>query len=107
MPLTRQFKTLVITGNQLLASSAPINFANFSGGGVLVPSGASATSLTFHVATTKDGTYHALYDSDGAEAVVTVAAGKAYPIPTDAFGFPWLKAVANADGDEIEVTLKG
>jgi len=87
-----------------VANSGEIGYGEFSAGEVFIPDGSSITTLTWHVAQTAGGTYLAAYNASGAIAQ-TVAANRAYPIPTDLAGARFLKATGNAAGT-IGVSLK-
>tara|TARA_Y100000401_G_scaffold107187_1_gene101327 strand:+ start:857 stop:1180 length:324 start_codon:yes stop_codon:yes gene_type:complete len=80
-----------------LADSASIVFKGFTKGVMLVPSGSSINTLTYYVSSTQGGTYIQLYNSSGAVST-TVAAGRAYPMPSEVEGAAFLKLVGNADG---------
>lgn len=87
-----------------VANSDEISYGEFSAGEVFVPTGSSITTLTWHVAQTAGGTYLAAYNASGAIAQ-TVAAGRAYPIPSDLAGARFLKGTGNAAGS-IGLSLK-
>ena len=88
-----------------IADSAAINYGDFETGMVLVPSGASYVTLTWHTCGTEDGTYLPASDSAGVAVTQTVAASKAYPIPVALKGARFLKITGNAAG-VVGVTLK-
>ena len=86
-----------------------INKIGFTFGHVYIPVGSTITTLTFHGAPSVEtgadfvsGTYTACYEDDGtgtgtfAAVVITVAAGKNYPLPASVADIPFLKVVANA-----------
>jgi hypothetical protein len=109
-----------ILGVSITASSTTtqeITFVRAGGPGyIFVPSGSNLTSLTFYGApwtlTDDEGvgqstgyTYLALYGPDllygiavGSALSITVAAGKAYPIPSVLFGCRGVKIVGNTTG---------
>ena len=63
----------------------------------IVPSGSTTTSLTYYVASTEDGTYVQLYNSSGAVST-TVAASRAYQLPSELEGAAFVKIVGNNAG---------
>lgn len=88
-----------------IGTTEAILIGNHSIGTVGIPTGSSVTTLTYWVS--QDGvTYIPLYTVDNAAAVTqTVAATRAYPIRSEAFGARFLKIVSNAAGD-VSVSLK-
>ena len=90
-------------------SAEVINFKEFAGGILHVPSGAQASAtLTFYTAPTESGTYTQLYDSSGA-IELGVSAGTSVALPSELFGSLWFKIVASAVNATVdwELTLKG
>lgn len=91
-------------------TTGEVNFSEFAGGTLYVPTGSSITSLTFYVAPGIGGTYLAAYDdssmSTPAAIVLTVSAAKAYPLPSSLFAAGSLRMVGNAAGT-VYLTLKG
>lgn len=73
---------------------------------IFVPTGSSITSLTFHAAPKSGGTFLPLYDTFGDAVVLTVAAGKAYPVPSACQGVGAIKMVGDAAGD-VKVSFQG
>lgn len=92
--------------NTAVSTTPEIDYEHFSGGTIYIPDGSSITTLTWHVAPEKGGTYLAAQDSSGDAVTQTVAADEAHPIPEALFGARAIKAVVNAAGD-VEVSLKG
>jgi len=88
------------------AASEEILFGEFAMGMIQVPAGSALTTLTWHTAEKKGGTYLAAYDETNAEVSQTVAAGKSYQLPVALAGAIAIKAVGNAAGT-IDITLKG
>lgn len=89
-----------------VASSTEIPFQSYSGGIVYVPVGSSLTTITWYVASKPGGTYTEANDEDGQPVVQTVAAGKAYAIPSALFAAAGLKAVGDA-AETVAMSLKG
>lgn len=88
-------------------TSAAVALEGYAGGGFILPSGFSGTTMTFTVSS--DGsTFVALNNDDGAISK-TVAASKAYTLPTELFGFPWFKFVSGSSetSKTISVVLSG
>ena len=88
-------------------TSAALAIEGYAGGGFVLPSGFSGTTMTFTVST--DGsTFVALNDDDGAISK-TVAASKGYTLPVELFGFPWMKFVSGSSetAKTISVALSG
>jgi hypothetical protein len=109
-----QFSTTGISVS--VTTSAPtsgsvnvLDMREYAGGMVYVPSGSSITSLTFYVAPRTDGTFLTAYDdsslSSAAQVVLTVAAGKAYPMPSCLYAAGAIGFKGDAAGT-IYVTLK-
>jgi hypothetical protein len=73
-------------------------------GEVHIPSGSSATSITWHSSTTSEGTYLPCYTSGNTAVTQTVAAGRAHALPAELFGRKYVKGVVNAaEADAILV----
>lgn len=89
----------------VLADAQEIMVGDYIVGMVFVPAASPLTSLTWHAAPARGGTYLPAYDVDGLPIVQAVAAGRAYPLPVDLAGCRALKAVGNADGT-VHVSLK-
>lgn len=91
-------------------TTGEVDFSEFAGGTVYVPSGSSITTLTFYVAPKIGGTYLAAYDdssmSSPAAVSLTVSAGNAYPIPSSIFGCGAMRMVGNTTGT-VYLTFKG
>lgn len=65
---------------------------------VYVPTGSSITTLTFHVSDRVGGTYVPLYTTGGAAVTQTVAAARAYPLPSSIAGAGSMRIVGDAGG---------
>ena len=88
------------------ATTTPeIDIEGFALGEVYVPAASPINTLTFHLAMQEGGTYLPAYDSAGAAVTLTVAAGRAYPLPATIFGGMWMRIVANAAGD-VSISVK-
>lgn len=89
--------------NTSVASSAAIPLGHATAGEVRVSTG--ITSLTWHSATTIDGTYRPCYDADNAAVTQTVTDARAHSLPAALFGRAFVKAVPNLNGT-IEVVTR-
>lgn len=90
------------------ANSTEIPLTDFVGGTIFVPAGSALTAIALHVSDAKGGTFLPLYDDNGVAATLTVAAGRAYPLPRAAAGAAALKLVGNqAQAQIVSLTLKG
>lgn len=91
-----------------LADAEEIDFREFAGGSIEVPSGSSITTLTFYGSTSygTGATHLALYDTSNAAVTMTVAAQRIYPIPSTCYGLAAIKLVGNADGT-VHIFKKG
>jgi hypothetical protein len=101
---------LTITVDTNLADCEAWSIGDARGARIIVPSGSSITSLTFHESNTRDGTYVACYDDTATTPVAItltgLSAGRSYPLPAKLFACRYLKMVGNADGSVI-VLAKG
>lgn len=96
-------------------TSPILDFENYSGGMIFIPSGSSITALTWFAApqTLSDpkspeqapGTRLAANDSTGVAVTQTVAAAKCYQIPVALFGCPYVQCRANVSG-AVFISLK-
>lgn len=82
-----------------------ISIDGYASGEVYIPTGSSITTLTYHVAPSSAGTFIAAYDATPAAVTQTVAAARAYPIPSALFGAAMMKIVVNAAGT-VSITTK-
>jgi hypothetical protein len=89
--------------NTTVALSRPVPFGHAKAGEVRVSTG--ITSLTWHSATTYDGTYRPCYDAANAAVVQTVTDARAHSLPAALFGRLFVKAVPNTNGT-IEVVTQ-
>lgn len=103
--ISRGDKWLDVAVNTAEGTTAAFDFQEWSGGTVHIPSGSSITSLTFYSSNT-DGTFLPLYDSTGTAVTLTVAATRAYEMPSAIFSCGRLKMVGDA-ADTVGVTVKG
>ena len=93
---------VTISVDTVLADAETIYFAHADGARIIVPTGSSLTTLTFHES--HDGTtFVAAYDSTGTAVTLTVAAARSYPFPSTLNASKYVKIVGNADGEVILV----
>jgi hypothetical protein len=103
--IDRQTESLTLALTTSAGTTPAVNFAQFAGGRIYIPTGSSITTLTFHDAPTPDGTYLPAQDADGEAITLTVEAGKSYPLPDELFAAAQLKIVADAAGS-VALALK-
>ena len=89
-----------------VADAQEVNYEEAAGGEIYVPSTSSITSLTFHVAPFRGGTFYPAKNSANAAVSQAVTAGSAYPISPSIFGSGAFKLVGDADGT-VFITFKG
>ena len=91
-------------------TSGAFTVNGYSFGGVQCPASLTSTAMTFTVCDTLAGTYVALVDSSGNAISQTVAASKAFALPSALFSFKYAKLVCgSAEGAarDFVVTVKG
>lgn len=101
----RQTSQATVALTTSAATSPEIDLSHHASGEVFIPTGSPITSLTYHVSQTMGGTYIAAYDATPAAIVQTVAAARAYPIPTQLFGAGAMRIVVNSAGS-VGINLK-
>lgn len=82
----------------------------YSSGGVQCPAALTSTAMTFTVCDTFGGTYVALTDSSGSAISQTVAASKAFALPSALFAFRFAKLICGSSegaARDFVVTVKG
>lgn len=110
-----QYQTVTIASGTTLSN--PIDFKDYAGGIVHMPSAWTAASIGFQVATSKTGTYYPLFDEDGSTLleIATPTVDEAYAIPAKVFASLWVKlwsqtseSGVNQGADRVlVVSLKG
>jgi hypothetical protein len=96
-----------VSVNTTAGSATAIDFRNFAGGMVYVPSGGSAIgAITFQVAENYGGTFLSLEDSGGTAVSITAEIGKGYPLPDELYGSAAFRMVAASNTKSCFVTLK-
>jgi len=77
--------------------------------GIIMPGTITGTALSFTACDTKDGTFVPIYDTEGNQVTVTVAASRGYGLSgsdADALcAFPFIKLVMDAQGAERSITV--
>lgn len=89
-----------------MGASEEIYMDSYSGGLILIPSGASTTSLTFYVSSDYGKTWNQVFNASAAAVSRTVAATRACAIPDECFAATRLKIVGNA-ATTAGILLKG
>lgn len=99
-------RTLSLTASAATTGEI-IDYDEFVGGRVHLPTGSSITTLTFHDSYDDGTTFSAAWDDAATPAAVTrtVAADKSYPIPDALFACERIRIVADA-AENVEVVLK-
>jgi hypothetical protein len=106
-----KIKTVTVASGQQTSNAFNVGAGVVSG--LLLPSSLTSTAITFTAADSQDGTYKAVYDSDGNQVSFTVAASRAVGAAgseIDALApFEWFKLVCgSAEGGDrtIQVIVK-
>ena len=98
----------VVVDTATIGNCTEIDYREFAGGGVVIPTSSAITVLNWYGRTEADSTYYALYDDVGAALAQAVTSAKGYPIPDACFGWAYLKIISTGgDGESIYVSLKG
>jgi hypothetical protein len=87
------------------AGSQEILYSEYTSGEVFIPTDSPITTLTWHAAPVRGGTYLPAQDYSGVAVTHTVAQTKSYPIPLSLIGSVALKVVGNVAGT-IDISLK-
>jgi hypothetical protein len=82
--------------NTATATTDEIELSMAVRGEVHIPTGSSATSITWFSSPTAGGTYLPCYTSANAAVTQVVAAGRAHALPAELFGRAFVKGVVNA-----------
>ena len=110
LKLNRSAQTLTAAVAASGTTSGAFPVDGYSFGGVQCPASLTSTAMTFTVCDTLAGTYVALVDSSGNAISQTVAASKAFALPSALFSFKYAKLVCgSAEGAarDFVVTVKG
>lgn len=91
--------------NTAESTTPEILYGDFEYGIIFIPSGSPITSLTFYAAPESGGDFLPLYDVTNAAVTMTVAAGRAYPIPAECIAAKAIKIVSDAAGD-VEMSFR-
>ena len=93
---------VTISVDAVLADAETIYFAHADGARIIVPTGSSLTTLTFHESH-NGTTFVSAFDSTGTAVTLTVAAGRSYPFPSTLNAAKFVRITGNADGTVILV----
>lgn len=88
------------------ASTPRIPYGAVGGGTAIVTASAGAGTLSWHVAASPESTLYPAYNAAGAVTTL-VQAGRAYKVPDDLFGAPFIAAVTDAGTATIVLCVKG
>ena len=102
----RQTDHVTVALTTSLVTTPIIDMQAAAGGLIFIPDAAPMVSLTYYAAPDSGGTFLPLHDSEGTAITQTVAAGKAYDLPSSCYGAGALKIVADAAGT-VELSVKG
>ncbi len=93
--------TATITQDDATGLSAEIDLGGSSMQTILMPAAWTAASLTFSVAEATSGTFRNAYDDSGTEVVVTTAASRAIPMPSELAGARFIKLRSGTSGTPV------
>lgn len=88
------------------STSPKICFGPVAGGMVVVESVATATKINWYAAISPEGTAYPVYAS-GSQLSTDISASRAYAIPDELFGAPFVVAVTDAGTASIRLSVKG
>ena len=111
--LTKKYAGYLAPTLQTDNTSPLIELTNYASGEIAIPAGSTLTTLTFFVNMPavvapdlpSTGTYYAAYDATPAAVVMTVAAGRAYPLPSAILGAAMIQIRGNTS-QPVGITLK-
>jgi len=106
MPVDTRITKQTVTLTTSASTTPAIPLGPKYRGVVYVPTGSSITTLTFHVAPTISDTFIPLYTTGGSAVTQTVAAARAYPLPSSLVGAGAMKVVGDAAGAITITTLE-
>lgn len=72
--------------------------SGFSSFGIVFPSDFAGTSITFQVAPLSSTSFTTLYGAANTAVAMTVAASRAYPLPSELTAFPVFRIVTPSQG---------
>lgn len=73
------------------ATTDELNYAEFAKGGLILNAVTTAATLSFWGGNVSGGTFLQIYDASNAAKAQGIAINRAYVIPTECQGFPYLK----------------
>jgi len=81
--------------------SSEIGIDGISMGIVIMPVGWTAAGITLQVGEWSNGSFFNLYDENGSEVVLTVAAGRAVPLPPEVVAASFIKIRSGTAGTPV------
>ena len=88
-----------------IATATEIDMRFFSTGFVIVENSGTDVTITWYVSHKKGGDYFAYTDGAGSPVTTTIVKNEAVPLPTALAGAHWVKAIGNAGGSILNITL--
>ena len=110
LKLNRSAQSFTVSVAASGTTSGAFTVNGYSFGGVQCPASLTSTTMTFTVCDTLAGTYVTLTDSAGNSISQTVAASKAFALPSALFSFKYAKLVCGSSegaARDFIVTVKG
>lgn len=104
--ISPEHSTLDPTLDSVVGDTPEIDWQGVKSATIYIPTGSTITTLTYHAAPKKGGTYLPLQTSAGVAVTQTVAADKAYDMPASLAGCGAIKIVSNANG-AVSISMKG
>lgn len=101
-----EHSTLAVSLTAAAGTTPEIDWSGAAAGTIFIPTGSTITTLTYHAAPKKGGTYLPIQTAAGVAVTQTVAADKAYDMPASLVGCGAIKIVANAAG-AVGISIKG
>lgn len=98
------FQEIVIANGGTV--SEPAELSHYARGSFAIPAAFTGTTITFSVSR-NNSTYFNLYDEGNNQLSITVSTSRAYPIPPEAFDWPFLKLTSgSAEGGERTILIQ-
>jgi hypothetical protein len=94
--IQRYGKAVTLTIASGGTTSGVFDARGFAFYGLVMPGAFTGTSLTFTVCDTATGTFRALYDVGNTQVSLTVAASRAYDLPSELSAWPFWKIVSGS-----------
>ena len=93
--LTRASTTSTLTIANAQTTSGAMTAGSYAMFGLVIPSAFTGTSISFTVSA-DNSTFQTLYDSNGNEVTLAVAASRSFDLPSALASWPYWKVVSNA-----------